>query len=128
MSALISKRISCQSMERDQNVYLLEMLELIKNVKRFVGPLSREEFLQDHKTAASVLLEIIMLGEIAKRMPLEMQEMIPIPWKNIMGFRDRAIHDYSKIDAEIVAGIVYDRLDDVAHAIQSYLDDNSSVQ
>lgn len=109
-------------MERDQNVYLLEMLELIKNVKTFVGPLSREEFLQDHKTAASALLEIIMLGEVAKRVPPEMQATIPIPWKNIMGFRDRAVHDYSKIDTQIVAGIVYDRLDEVAHAIQAYLD------
>ncbi len=97
------------------------MLQLIENAKTFVGDISREGFLKDHKTAASVLLEIIMLGEMAKRAPEDMKAAVDIPWRDIAGFRDRAIHQYSKIDMEIVAGIIFDRLDEVEKAIQDYL-------
>ncbi len=76
--------------------------------------------MQDHKTAAAVLLEIIMLGEMAKRAPEDMKEAVNIPWKDIAGFRDRAIHQYSKIDMEIVAGIVFDRLKEVEEALDVF--------
>ena len=98
---------------------------MIENARAFVGNLSRDEFLIDHKTAASVLLEIMMLGEIAKRVPPEMKAEIDIPWRDIAGFRDRAIHDYSKIDMEIVAGIVFDRLGEVDSALKKYLSAHS---
>lgn len=106
---------------KNDDVFAREMLQIIENAKTFVGSLTREEFLTDHKTAASVLLEIIMLGEMAKRAPEGMRESIDIPWRDIAGFRDRAIHQYSKIDMEIVAGIVFDRLQDVERAIRAYI-------
>jgi len=108
-------------MKKDNEVLVREMLQLIENVKSFVGAMTRAEFVTDHKTAASALLEIIMLGEIAKRVPDEMKETIDIPWRDIAGFRDRAIHQYSKIDMEIVAGIVFDRLDGVESALRAYI-------
>ena len=108
-------------MIKQNSVYALEMLQLIDNVRKFVGDISREEFVADHKTAASALLEIMMLGEIAKRVPEDMKNAVAIPWKDIAGFRDRAIHDYSKIDMDIVAGIVFDRLSEVENALRVYL-------
>lgn len=62
-----------------------------------------------------------MLGEIAKRVPEGVRTLINIPWRDITGFRDRAVHDYSKIDMEIVAGILFDRLDDVESKLTNYL-------
>jgi uncharacterized protein with HEPN domain len=62
-----------------------------------------------------------MLGEMAKRAPEDMKDAIDIPWRDIAGFRDRAIHQYSKIDMEIVAGIVFDRLKEVEDAIRAYV-------
>ena len=110
-------------MKKDSSVFAREMLQLIENAKLFVGPMTRQEFLKDHKTAASVLLEIIMLGEMAKRVPEDIKAAVDIPWRDIAGFRDRAIHQYSKIDMEIVAGIVFDRLDAVEDAIRAFVSD-----
>lgn len=52
---------------------------LIANARAFVGPIPREQFLTDHKTAASVLLKVIMLGELAKRVPEDMKAAVDIP-------------------------------------------------
>ncbi len=98
------------------------MLQLIENAKSFIGTITREEFAGDHKTAASVLLEIIMLGEMAKRAPEDLKKAVDIPWKDIAGFRDRAVHQYSKIDMDIVAGIAYDRMHEVEVALLQYVD------
>ena len=108
-------------MTKDSSIFAREMLKLIENVRAFVGSMKREQFLGDHKTAASVLLEIIMLGEMAKRAPEVMKAAVDIPWRDIAGFRDRAIHQYSKIDMEIVAGIVFDRLEDVELKLHTYV-------
>lgn len=108
-------------MKKDSGVFAREMLQLILNAKSFVGSLTREQFSTDHKTAASVLLEIIMLGEMAKRAPDDMKAAVDIPWKDIAGFRDRAIHQYSKIDMEIVSGIIFDRLHEVENALRTYV-------
>ncbi|MBI5470306.1 DUF86 domain-containing protein [Candidatus Kaiserbacteria bacterium] len=108
-------------MKKDSNVFAREMLQLIENARLFVGTMTRAEFVEDHKTAASVLLEIIMLGEMAKRAPEDMKEKVDIPWRDIAGFRDRAIHQYSKIDMDIVAGIIFDRLDSVESALRTFI-------
>lgn len=108
-------------MKKDSTIFAREMLLLIQNIYTFVGAETREEFIKDHKTAASALLEIIMLGEMAKQAPEDMKTVVDIPWKDMAGFRDRAIHQYSKIDMEIVAGIVYDRLAEVEGKIREYI-------
>jgi uncharacterized protein with HEPN domain len=43
-----------------------------------------------------------LIGELAKRVSLETKDKVSLPWKDIAGFRDRAIHDYFQIDLEIV--------------------------
>ncbi len=107
-------------MTKDPSLYIREMLQMIANARQFVGTLTREEFQLDHKTVAAVLLELTMLGEIAKHVPDEVRNQIAIPWRDIAGFRDKAIHDYSKIDREIIAGIVFERLTDVAAKLKEY--------
>ena len=47
-------------------------------------------------------MQLAIIGELAKRISQETQSEINLPWKQISGFRDRAIHDYYQIDIEIV--------------------------
>jgi uncharacterized protein with HEPN domain len=44
-----------------------------------------------------------LIGEAASKVPSEFQEQYPqIPWRRIVGFRNRVIHDYDTIDLDIV--------------------------
>ena len=51
-------------------------------------------FLKDRKTQSAVILQLALIGEFAKRVSAPVRESTDIPWKEIAGFRDRAIHDY----------------------------------
>jgi len=37
-------------------------------------------------------MQLALIGELAKRVSKENQSQISLPWKDISGFRDRAIH------------------------------------
>ena len=48
--------------------------------------------------------------------------MIDVPWKEISGFRDRAIHDYFQIDLQIAWDTIQLDLEPLVAAIQNYLE------
>jgi uncharacterized protein with HEPN domain len=46
---------------------------------------------------------------------------VNIPWKEIAGFRDRAIHDYYQIDLQIAWDTISLDLDPLADALRKHL-------
>jgi uncharacterized protein with HEPN domain len=46
---------------------------------------------------------------------------IAVPWKEIAGFRDRAIHDYFQIDLQIAWDTIAIDLEPLSAAIREYL-------
>ena len=47
-------------------------------------------------------MQLALIGELAKKVSAGTRETIDLPWKEIAGFRDNAIHDYFNIDLSIV--------------------------
>ena len=114
-------------MQKSNQVYLLEIIRLILNIRKFVGKKNRETVIKNHQLCSAILLQLMILGEQSKKITSEIKSKIDLPWKNIAGFRDVAVHDYGKIDNEIVVGIVFDRLDDVEGKIKEYLRTHSML-
>lgn len=44
----------------------------------------------------------MLIGEISKKISDNTKEKVDLPWKDIAGFRDEAIHNYFEIDLDIV--------------------------
>lgn len=87
---------------KTDRVYLEQMVDSISKVKDFTAGFDQEKFFGDQKTQSAVIMQLALIGELAKRISKETQSQIPLPWKDISGFRDRAIHDYYQIDLQIV--------------------------
>ena len=89
-------------MERD-NASLLDMANAARLLLEFREGIAKEEFLLDEKTQAAVLHEITLLGEAAKRLSPEFTRRHPdIPWREICGMRDRVVHQYDRVDLNLV--------------------------
>ena len=57
----------------------------------------------DDRTLFAVVRALEIIGEAAKRVPAPVRERYPhIPWRAMAGIRDRLIHDYERVDIEIV--------------------------
>ncbi|HEY9420908.1 MAG TPA: DUF86 domain-containing protein [Thermoanaerobaculia bacterium] len=89
-------------MSRDEAT-LLDMLTAGRRILEFKRGLDKAAFLEDLKTQSSVLHQLMVLGEAAKRLSSETRQMAPdVPWQLIAGMRDHLIHGYDDVDLEEV--------------------------
>jgi uncharacterized protein with HEPN domain len=69
-----------------------------------------------------------LVGEAASKVTPETRQAHPdIPWRNIIGMRNRIVHDYLNVDYDIVWTVVTDNLPPLIKQLDAILiNDNSS--
>lgn len=63
-------------------------------------------------------MQLAVIGELSKRFSTVFKQRIPLPWKQIAGFRDRAVHDYYQLDLEFVWLTIQDDLPVLKNALE----------
>ena len=106
---------------KDDRVYLGQITECTDNIREFVRDMDNAAFLKDRKTQSAVIMQLALIGELAKRISAPVKSRMAVPWKEIAGFRDRAIHDYYQIDLQVAWDTIALDLDPLAKAIREYL-------
>lgn len=109
---------------KTDRVYIEQMVESVTKIKKFTHGFDQEKFFADQKTQSAVIMQLALIGELAKRVSKETQSKIDLPWKDIAGFRDRAIHDYYQIDLEIVWETITEDLQILEKALHDFLANN----
>ncbi len=87
---------------KDDSVYIGQILDSIEKIESFVLGIQKEGFLKDVKTQSAVIMQLILIGEVSKKISETTKEIVDLPWKDIAGFRDRAIHNYFDMDLEVI--------------------------
>jgi uncharacterized protein with HEPN domain len=83
---------------KDPRVYLAHILERADRIEAYVRD-GRPAFFADVKTQDAVIRNFEVIGEAAKRVPLDYRTAHPsIPWQLMAGFRDVLIHGYEGVD------------------------------
>jgi uncharacterized protein with HEPN domain len=80
--------------------------DILNQARRAVAAVagrSRADLDSDHVLAAAIERFIEVMGEAASRIPEAVRQGVPeIPWREIIGMRNRLIHGYSSVDHDIV--------------------------
>lgn len=88
---------------RSIELFLSDIKESIDKIEEYVQKMSFNDFEKDSKTVDAVVRNIEIIGEAAKNIPSEIRlKHVEIPWKEIVGSRSKAIHEYFGIDLEIL--------------------------
>ncbi len=87
---------------KDDTVYINQILDSVAKIESFVAGQDKNVFSADQKTQSAVIMQLTLIGEISKKISPQTKELINLPWKDIAGFRDRAVHNYFEIDIDIV--------------------------
>lgn len=82
--------------ERDVTLGLL--LQATKKIADYLSGYSQDQFLADSKTQSAVIMQLVVIGELSKKLPEEIKKEIELPWKLMAGFRDFAVHEYFELD------------------------------
>jgi uncharacterized protein with HEPN domain len=103
------------------------MRDKAKEAQGFVADLTEGQFLEDNKTQSAVILKLAIIGEIAKKISPEAKDIIDLPWKEIAGFRNMAIHEYLQLSLTIIWATTQRPLSDLIAKIDAYLRRSDSV-
>jgi uncharacterized protein with HEPN domain len=69
--------------------------------------MDRQAFLSDRKTIDAIVRNLEIIGEAASRLTPDAKRLSrEIEWAAIVGLRNRIVHEYFGVDAEIVWTIV----------------------
>ena len=79
------------------------MIEAAEAIGDFVSGRARQDFDSDRMLLFAVVRAIEVIGEAAAQISDETTSLAPvIPWRAIVGMRNRIVHAYWDIDTEIV--------------------------
>jgi uncharacterized protein with HEPN domain len=82
---------------------LLDILELIEQIERQTGGLTRETFLRDPDVQDATAYRLLAIGEAAKDLDEDLKSRYPhIPWRQILGLRNILAHEYFIRESEII--------------------------
>ena len=86
---------------------LIDIYNCGHKVIRFTNDITKDDLKTDEKTLDAILYNIQIIGEAAKKLSLNFRSANShIPWKDITGMRDKIVHDYKKINLDIVWNVV----------------------
>lgn len=87
---------------RPEKLYLTDIVEAAHSLAKFVQGANLSEFEKNEMMNSAVLQKLTVIGEAASRLPKEFTSRFPeIPWVDIVGFRNIAVHEYFSIRWDI---------------------------
>ena len=91
--------------ERDK-LYVVHIAEAIERIRRYTAS-GRAAFMADDMIQSAVVRQIEIMGEAARNLSSELKSgEQSVPWRKIIGTRDRLIHGYSEVNLDAVWVIV----------------------
>jgi len=81
--------------------YLRDMLNAAKLAQNFTMDMDLESFQADLMCQSAVTRQLEIIGEAARRISTKSQtEISAIPWRQIIGMRNRIVHEYDRLNVE----------------------------
>ena len=108
--------------KRKPDQYFKDILDSIGKIRDYIGVSTYTEFIQDFKTVDAVIRNLEIIGEAAKNLPDEIHRVYPeVPWAEIIGMRNKVLHEYFGIDNEILWNTATKDLQDLESKIKLLL-------
>lgn len=109
-------------------VRLRHMLDSTKAILSFIEGKNREDLDTDRLLLSGILRELEIIGEAAGKISSETQNRFPeIPWKQMIGMRNRLIHAYFDIDHAIIWKTIEEILPSFSKTLKKVIEDYKTI-
>lgn len=90
-------------MEKDLKIFLKHILESVKAIENYTEKVSKEKFVKDTEKQDAIIRRVEIIGEAARNIPAKFKEKHrEIEWREIIGMRDKLIHEYFGVSLNVV--------------------------
>ncbi len=101
-------------MKRSMLVYLKDMRENLELALVFVKGVDYDGFSKDVQVRYAVVRCLEIVGEAARNISLPMREEFPfVPWRDIVGMRNKIAHGYFDINWKTVWGVLKEDIPEI---------------
>ncbi len=109
--------------DREWRFYVLDMIECSEKALAYTSGLNRVSFVADRRTYDAVLRNLELIGEAATHIPDAVREAhAEIPWRAIIGTRNRLAHGYLSVNDNVIWSIIQDAVPNLLPALRNLLD------
>jgi len=106
-------------------LWIEQMNEAAADACGYVDGLDFAVFESDKRTQQAVVLNLLLIGEVASRVAESVPDFIAahpeIPWAAMRGMRNRIAHGYFELDIEVVWDTVRDAVPELAGKLPGLL-------
>lgn len=107
---------------RSERLYLADIDEAISAVESWMDGCDESSFQKNEMLQSAVLQKLSVIGEAAVRLSAATWARAPqVPWKEIIGFRNIAVHAYFSVDWRVVYVTAMDDLPGLQEAVRLLL-------
>ena len=100
-----------------------DMLAACEKVMSYTEGMDQTAFVADGRTYDATLRNLELIGEAATRIPDSVRESREeIPWRRMIGTRNRIIHGYLGIDDDVVWSIIRDDIPELTLQLSGLLE------
>lgn len=103
----------------NEKLYFQDIIDSICNIEKYIQGFSFDEFFEDRKTVDAVVRNLEIIGEASGHISKQTkQKYSKIPWTQIVGMRNKVIHEYSGVDLKILWQTLKEDIPDLKKKIE----------
>jgi len=115
-------------MFEDDNVRIRHILDAAREAVDFSQGRSRADLNSDRQLNLSLVRLLEIIGEAARGISTEFRQEHPdLPWKSMVGMRDRLIHAYFDVNLDVVWETVKEDLPSLIGQLEKIVADKGSI-
>lgn len=116
-------------MKKDDTIYLRHIIDAFMQIEHYMDGVSREEFFSNKLLQDGAIRQLEVMGEAARNLSDDFRnEYSQIPWRQMIGLRNRMTHAYFNINLQIIWEIVRGDLPDLKRKMECILDNIKGMQ
>lgn len=101
---------------------VLDALIFARRITTYTKDMEDEQFFSDIKTQDAVMRNIAILGEALRRVSPEFRAVHPeIPYTQIIGMRNKLVHDYDGINVELIWDVIQNYIPDLIQQLEDII-------
>jgi len=113
-------------MKKDLLIFIRHILDSMEKIESFMNKVKKNDFFNNEEKQSAVIRQIEIIGEAVKNIPDSFRKKYSdIPWKDIVGMRDKLIHHYFGVNLENVWKVIREDIPILKEQIKEILEKES---
>ena len=105
-----------------ETAWLVDIAAACERIISYLRGVDKSAFLANSEKRYAIYAQLIIIGEAASRFSAAYRDAHPtIPWRKMIGMRNRIIHEYDSIDWKIVWDTATMHIPGLISALQPFL-------